>query len=267
MRYRTLGPWILVWLVLSAVPAAAVPFDTALYAQILARHTEAVSDTAGVRVDYRGLRSSPEWRQLLDNLARTEPHALSSREEKLAFWVNTYNVLAIALVVDHYPVNSIRDIGSLLRPVWKRNAGVVGGRAVTLDWIEHGVLRSLGEPRIHAAIVCASVSCPSLLREPWRADALDAQFDTALKSWLANREKGLRIDRSGGTLTLSPIFEWFEEDFAGGGGVLASIAPYLTARDRSWLAQHPSPTRRSFDYDWHLNDLVDARQGDDERGS
>jgi hypothetical protein len=252
---------------LSATPAAAEPFDNALYARILARHTSPVSDTAGVRVDYRGLRGSTEWRQLLDDLAHSDPDSPMSRAEKLAFWINAYNVLAIALVVEHYPVESIRDIGSFLRPVWKRDAGVVGGRPATLDWIEHRVLRPMGEPRVHAAIVCASVSCPSLLREPWRAETLDAQFDAALEGWLANRQKGLRLDRSRETVTLSPIFEWFGEDFAASGGVLAFIAPYLAAGDRAWLAEHPSATRRSFDYDWRLNGLDVASQGDDGRGT
>lgn len=257
MRY---GLHLAFALPLIATSAAAEGFDLTLYERILEQHTRTVSDTAGVRVDYRGLRESEDWRRLVASLAAADPSKLETSGARLAFWINAYNVLAIDLVLQSYPVDSIRDIGSLLRPVWKRPAGRVAGEPVTLDWIEHRVLRPMGEPRIHAAIVCASVSCPSLLREPWRADRLEAQFDVALKTWLADRDKGLRIDEGAETLWLSPIFDWFEKDFAAAGGVVGFITPYLEKADRSWLEQNPRPRIRHFDYDWRLNDLASASQ-------
>jgi hypothetical protein len=220
-----------------------------------------VPDTAGVRVDYAGLRGSADWRRLLVSLSNAKPPGTSERAARLAFWINAYNVLAIQLVADHAPRKSIRDIGGFLRPVWKRKAGVVGGDAVTLDWIEHQMLRPMGEPRIHAAIVCASISCPSLLREPWRAEHLDRQFGAAWRAFLANPSKGLRVDAPANTLYLSKIFDWFAGDFADAGGVLEMIAPYLRPSDRDWLAANPEPRIRFLSYDWRLNDLASATAG------
>jgi len=248
-------------LALLAPTAAAEPFDADLYARILEHHSRVVDDVARVRVDYRGLADSPDWSRLLENLARTEPSRLGSRAEKLAFWINAYNILAMRLVAANYPVAGIREIGSLLRPVWKREAGVVGGRTVTLAWIEHEVLRPMGEPRIHVALVCASVSCPALRREPWRGELLEHQFDDSLRRWLADPEKGLRIDVAKRTLLLSRVFDWFEEDFEPAGGVLAFIAPYLDAESRAWLDRNPRPRIRYLDYDWSLNDLGSRAQG------
>jgi hypothetical protein len=249
-------------MVLLAKAAAAEPFDANLYARLLERHTRVVEDAARVRVDYSGLANSPDWRRLLENLAKTEPDGLTSQAEKLAFWINAYNILAMRLVADNYPVAGIREIGNLLWPVWKREAGVVGGKTVTLAWIEHDVLRLLGEPRIHVAMVCASVSCPALRREPWRAERLEHQFDDSLRRWLADPEKGLRVDVPARTLLLSRVFKWFEEDFEAAGGVLTFIAPYLSGENRAWLEQNPRPRIRYLDYDWSLNGLVTRAQGE-----
>src|SRR5262245_34588704 len=159
--------------------AAASPahgLDEALWARLLAEHTVTVDDPASTRVDYASLRGSADWEALLASLRAAEPARLATRAERLAFWIDAYNVLAIDLVRRHYPVEGIRSIGSLLSPVWKRPAGEVGGRPYSLDEIEHAILRPLGEPRVHGAIVCASVSCPPLRREPYRAAELAAQL-------------------------------------------------------------------------------------------
>lgn len=237
--------------------AAAACFDAALWAELLARHSAEVPDPAGVRVDYRALAAAPGWRRLVAGLAGCDPQTLGSRAETLAFWVNAYNVLAIDVVVAHYPVGSIRDVGSLLRPVWKRAAGRIGGRTRSLDEIEHGILRPLGDPRIHAAIVCASTSCPSLRREPYAAARIDAQLDDALRRFLADPRKGAAFDPATGRLLLSRIFAWFEADFASRGGVLAFLLPRLPEEIRAGVAARPDAVRvEYFDYDWRLNDLV-----------
>src|SRR5688572_11419046 len=125
-----------------AAPAAA--FDDALYTRLLERHTRPVDDLARVRVDYPAIAASPDWRRLVESLAAADPAALRTREQQLAFWINAYNIFAIDLVAQHYPAASIKDIGSLFSPVWKRPAGRVGGRTVTLDEIEHAIVRPLG---------------------------------------------------------------------------------------------------------------------------
>lgn len=239
-------------------PVRAGAFDVTLYGKLLERHTLAVTDPAGVRVDYRSLRQDADWPRVLESLARADLAALSGRDERLALWINAYNVLAIDMVRKHYPVESIRSLGSLLRPVWKRPAGVVGGSTRSLDEIEHQILRPLGEPRIHAAIVCAATSCPSLRREPFRAERLDAQLDDALRRWLADPRKGARLDREAGVLWLSRIFKWFEEDFESAGGVIAFVTPHLPEPARAWVVEHPDLRLRHFDYDWSLNDAARA---------
>jgi hypothetical protein len=232
---------VLALFALAGEPAAA--FDAGGYGRILEAHTQEVSDTAGVRVDYEALRGSSDWRSVVAGLSASDPNALTTRSERLAFWINAYNVLAIDLVTRHWPVASIRDIGSFLRPVWKHEAGRIGGRAYSLDEIEHQILRPLGEPRIHAAIVCASVSCPSLARTPYRAAELDAQLDASLGRWLANPHKGSRLDAAAGVVRLSAILQWFADDFDAAGGVLPYLTPHLPEATRRWLAAHGGERR------------------------
>jgi len=227
--------------------------DADLYASVLERYTVAVDDIASTRVDYAALRASEDWAALVRSLQESDPGGLGSRDEKLVFWINAYNILAIDLVRRHYPLESIRSIGSFFAPVWKREAGEIHGRAYTLHEIEHEILRPMGEPRIHGAIVCASLSCPPLRREPYRASDLDAQLEDNVRRWLADPRKGARIDRGAKTLTVSPIFDWFAEDFPG--GVVPFVAAHLPAEQASWIRSHASALRvRYLDYDWSLND-------------
>ncbi len=238
-------------LLLLAFEARALDED--LYASMLARHTVAVADIASTRVDYAALRTSPEWGALVRSLGESDPRRLGSRDEQLAFWINAYNILAIDVVQRHYPIDSIRSIGGLLTPVWKKPAGAIGGRSHTLDEIENEILRPMREPRIHAAIVCASLSCPPLRREPYRPADLDAQLDDAMRRWLADPRKGARIDRSARTIYLSSIFDWFEKDFVG--GVLPFVAAHLPAEEARWIRSQGKSLRvRYLDYDWSLND-------------
>lgn len=259
-RRRTLG--LATALALWAAPAAAEPLDEVLYAEILAAHTREVADLAGTRVDYAGLGRSRDWTRLIENLGRTRPEQLATRAERLAYWINAYNIFAIDLVVRAYPVDSIRDIGSFFSPVWKKPAGRIASGPVTLNEIEHEILRPMGDPRIHAAIVCASLSCPPLRREPWTAARIDAQLDDQLRRFLADRRKGLAVYPDTARVRLSKIFDWFEEDFAAAGGVVAFVTRFAPERERAWLERHGAAASLDwFDYDWDLNDL--ARQGPD----
>jgi hypothetical protein len=139
--------------------------------------------------------------------------------------------------------------------VWKHDAGRVAGRQVTLHQIEHEILRPMGEPRIHAAIVCASTSCPSLRRSPFTDAGIEGELNDAMRGWLASPKKGLRIDRREGQITVSRIFDWFEEDFGGESGVRAMLARYAPESDRGWLAGSAGKAELDyFDYDWTLND-------------
>ncbi|MDD9823747.1 MAG: DUF547 domain-containing protein [Gammaproteobacteria bacterium] len=252
---------------LLCAPPSAAGLDLALYARLLAEHTQSVPDVAGVRVDYAALRggapdsrqsaavnnAAADWRRLVASLAAADGPG-TTQAERLAFWINAYNVLAIDMVVRHAPPQSIRDIGSLLRPVWRRPAGMAAGRTRTLHEIEHEILRPMGEPRVHGAIVCASLSCPSLSRVPYRPETLDAQLDDGMRRWLADSRKGLRVDRKAQTLYLNPVFRWFASDFDATGGVPAFVLRHAPADAAAWLRMRSVPPRiRYLDYDWRLN--------------
>ncbi|MCH8131615.1 MAG: DUF547 domain-containing protein [Deltaproteobacteria bacterium] len=238
-------------------PAASEALNEALYAELLQRYTRTVPDAARVRVDYAAVARSPDWKRLVSNLSRTLPARLSSRDAKLAYWINVYNIFAIDLVARNLPLESIREIGNFLKPVWIREAGRIGGRAYSLDEIEHEILRPMGDPRIHAAIVCAAVSCPALRREPWTAERVGLQLDDAMRSWLADPEKGLSLEPAADSVILSRVFSWFKDDFEPDGGLAATIEKYGPPQAVEFVRKRGSRLHFDyFDYDWNLNDLA-----------
>ncbi len=233
----------------------AFALDAELYGRLLTEYTHEVSDVAGTRVDYRGLRASREWRQLVKSVRETSVEG-SDRDATLAFWINAYNIVAIDMVAGRYPLESIRDIGSFFQSVWDIDATEIEGVAYTLGEIEHEILRPLGDPRIHAAIVCASVSCPSLRREPYEAARIEAQLDDAVRTWLSDADKGLRVEPAERRVKLSRIFDWFADDFGGPRGVIDFATRYSPPAARRWIGENRSEvTIEYFTYDWSLNDL------------
>ena len=251
--FRLLGLTFALALAPSIAAEAKSQLDLELYAELLEEHTHATTDVVGTRVAYAKVRADSRWQTLLRGLRASQPEALS-RNEKLAFWINAYNILAIDIVAQNYPVESIKDIGSLWSPVWDHSVGKVGGRKVTLGEIEHEILRPMREPRIHAAIVCASTSCPSLRREPFRVETLDAQLADTVRTWLSSPKKGSRIDRAKGELKLSKIFDWFEEDWGHQGDIVLFVADHLPEKDARWLRNNKRRVSVDhFDYDWSVN--------------
>ena len=205
-------------------------------------------------VDYKKLGKDPDYTKLVKDLETVSLSSLKSKKEKLAFWINVYNVMAAKMVLDNYPVKSIKDAGSLFKAVWKQPVGVVAGQQRTLNEIEHEILRKMGEPRIHVAIVCASVSCPDLRKEAYTADKLNEQLDDQLTQFLANSKKGLTVDEKKGYVYVSSIFKWFAEDFEPKGGVRAFIAPY-SPKPLQASVKNNKLTVYYLDYDWGLNEL------------
>ncbi len=245
--------WVLI-LCLVLAPSSAWAFDFLGWDGLVKKHVGPTT-IAGVRlagVDYPGMKKDPAYAQLIADLKSFAPDTLKTSKEKMTFWINVYNIMAVKMVVDHYPVDSIKDAGSLFESVWKKKVGVVGGQEVTLNDIEHETLRKMGDPRIHVAIVCASVSCPDLRKEAYTADRLDAQLDDQFKRFLENRGKGLQIERSKGRVTLSKIFDWFEEDFEPKGGVLPFLSRYAPEKDRAFLKKGNLDVSY-LDYNWDLN--------------
>jgi hypothetical protein len=253
---RLLAPLVIVIGFATLASAAETSLiDLDLYGRLLERHTRVVEDLAGTRVDYASLRESEDWKRLARQVQDAKPVGLA-REAKLAFWINAYNILTIDLIVRHYPIDGIKEIGSFFSPVWDIEVATIAGRRLSLGEIEHDILRKMNEPFIHGAIVCASASCPPLARTPFRPDRISEDLAAAMRNWLSNREKGIALDRSSKVIRLSKVFDWFESDFDSRGGVLVAIADFLPPEDSTWIRQQGlKASIRYFEYDWSLNDL------------
>ncbi|MDO8261685.1 MAG: DUF547 domain-containing protein [Gallionella sp.] len=200
-------------------------FDFSQWDAMLKKNTR-TSNYAGIGYtgfDYAAILNSREFDKLVGGLESFSPEELRGREETLAFWINVYNIFAVKLVRDHFPVTGIKDVGSIFSPVWSAPAGKVGGKTYSLNDIEHKILRPMNEPAIHFAIVCASVSCPDMRPEAYTVSALNGQLKSQINRFLENREKGMRVDRENKTVFLSMIFDWYEKDFAGTGGIIGFL--------------------------------------------
>ena len=203
-------------------------------------------------VDYEQLKDDSGFKKLISDLSSADLNSLKTSEEKLVFWINTYNIFAAKMVTDHYPIKSIKNAGSIFNQVWKKPVGLVDGKKMTLNEIEHDILRNMGEPRIHVAIVCASVSCPDLRLEAYQIDNLYEQLDDQMRRFLRSSKKGMRIDSNSNHIYLSSIFKWFKDDFESRGGVLKFIGNYVSPEIVKELER--SGIKVSYlDYNWDLN--------------
>ena len=177
-------------------------------------------------VDYAALQAAPEpLQKYLQELADVQETELSGQDEpiQIAFWINAYNALTLKLIIDHYPIPAGGAFGGLfgggqsitdIDGAWDELQWTVAGKQRTLDDIEHNILRkNFDEPRIHFAIVCASLSCPDLRREAYNGLRLDRQLQEQTLRFLNNPNKGLNIDRRRDRVRVSSIFDWFDEDF------------------------------------------------------
>ena len=153
-------------------------------------------------------------------------------------------------IPDAPSITSINDLGATMAPVWKKVAGCVGGKQYSLDDIEHEVLRgTYHEPRFHACLVCASLSCPDLRREAFTADLLDQQMDDQMGTWLGNPGKGCDTDDNADAIRISKIFLWYKCDFHK--DIKSYVSKYLDPDDADCAkaCKHV----RYFEYDWSLN--------------
>jgi len=251
-----LGAWIFAAFIAAGFAAPAAAADFSAWDKLVKKYVtpSRLDGVALNAVAYEKLKADPAFGHLVNGLKTMDPARLAGRDEKLSFWINVYNILAVKMIIDHHPVESIRDIGNLFRPVWKRPAGVVGGKQRTLNDIEHEILRKMGDPRIHAAIVCASVSCPDLRTEVFSPERLNQQLDEQMAAFLANPDKGLQWDAKTRRVRLSAIFNWFEDDFETQGGVLGFVARYAPDEARAVL-KDPKARVSFLDYNWKVNAL------------
>ncbi|MBI3580484.1 MAG: DUF547 domain-containing protein [Nitrospinae bacterium] len=234
-------------------PSSARAFDFSAWDGILKQNTRrsVYQGVAYAGFDYAAILNSREFARLLADLEAFSPETLRGRDEKMAFWINAYNIFAVSLVLQNYPVKGIKDAGTLFTPVWKVRAGKVGGKPYTLDYIEHEILRPMGEPGVHFAIVCASVSCPDLRAEAYRPTNLADQLDSQLGEFLRNPGKGLRTEQGSRTAHLSKIFRWYEKDFDKAGGALN----FINRRLGDSLAIPKEYAIKYMPYIWELNSV------------
>ena len=249
--------------------SAQQPFNHSPWQLLLERHVKMIDEGRASQVDYAGMAEDRE--QLgtyLESLSAVSEEMFSNwpEPEQLAFLINVYNAWTVELVLTEYPnLESIRDIGSLFRSPWSRRFVPLFGELVSLDHIEHELIRGpegYGEPRIHFAVNCASIGCPALRQEAYVADRLEQQLEEATRLFLADKSRNL-LD--GNTLRVSEIFDWYEEDFEQGWRGSNSVGEFL-ALYRDALEMPDSRVSdleqgkyriRYLKYDWTLNALAD----------
>jgi len=196
--------------------------------------------------------TTQDKKKLSDYLARLQ--SLDPRtypkNEQLAYWVNLYNALVINLVLSHYPIDSIKNIGNGLTGPWNIELATIAGRQVTLNQIEHGILRPLWQDnRIHYVINCASIGCPDLPLQSFSSVNINKQLNDAAIRFI-NQHKAVHLANN--TLTLSSIYNWFAVDFGSSNeNIIKHIKAYALPELKSEL-EHFSGTIE-FDYNWKLN--------------
>lgn len=209
-------------------------------------------------VDYASLAADhADLDAFLASLRDVDPEGLGEAD-RLAFWIDSYNAVVLHFVLERYPdLASVRDVdGFFERQVYR-----VAGRDRSLDDIETAA-RELDDPRVHFALVCASTSCPDLRAEAYRGGSLDEQLADQTSRFLADSEKGLRLDAEEGTIHLSSIFKWYAGDFTGGSTVVSfffreGVLDWVSAHVPEELAariEAVEPEIDYMDYDWSLND-------------
>jgi hypothetical protein len=225
--------------------AAADAVDHSEFGALLAKHVrDGVVDYAGFKADEARLD------RYLATHEKVDPESLA-RNEQFAFYINAYNAWTVKLILTGYPgVKSIKDLGSIFQSPWKKEFVRINGQTLTLDDIEHKILRPrFKDARVHFAINCASKSCPPLIPEPYRGAVLDTQLDRATGNFL-NTPGNYRLE--GDTLWVSSIFKWFAGDF--NDDPAGFYRTHAKGELKKQLDKHGDRIKVKFlDYDWSLN--------------
>lgn len=249
---------MLIVFIVAAAPTgecAILPVDHRVFDELLHRYVR----PAGVR--YRDWTEHPEdlrkLRQYLVGLQSGTPSQLGA-EHALAYWINLYNAATLDLVLEKYPIKSIKDTGGPLSSPWEKSVTTVEGRQLSLTQIENDVIRQrFHDARIHFALNCASRGCPPIRAEAYVGERLAIQLEDQTKRFLGDATRNF-VDATG-TVWLSKIFAWYAADFvAARGSVLAFASPYLTLPQANTLARAKSSLRYT-EYDWSLNEATNDR--------
>jgi hypothetical protein len=244
-------------------PGSAARVDHAVWDRLIKTFVRHGEDGVA-RVDYRRFKSEAhaDLKSYVRALEAVDVAGLD-RPEQFAFWANLYNAKTIDIVLDAYPVASIKDIrlgGGVVAAItggpWKAKVTTVAGQKLSLDDIEHAILRPIfADSRVHYAVNCASIGCPDLGPEAFVGARLDAQLDAAARTFV-NHPRGVRFD--GKRLIVSSIYSWFQDDF---GGSEQSVIAHLKTHARDDLVPKLANAQKIDDYayDWSLNDVSPSR--------
>jgi hypothetical protein len=238
------------WSRTATLPACPNGIDHTLLTQVLAAH---VKDGA---VDYQALKSDPRFPQYIAALQKSNPETLTG-EEKLAFWINAYNAFTIQYVLDKYPLKSLMNKLSYVTGggTFKTKFIEINGRKYSLNDVENDIIRPLGDPRIHFALVCGAKSCPPLRPEAYVANRLSEQMDEQGRLFMSQSDKN-RFDFEKNEIAISKIFDWFKDDFRQNGkSELEFISQYLPPeRAQKLLARAATIKVKYTEYNWDLNE-------------
>lgn len=241
-------PFIAACSAMNPETAGTSPIDHSSFDQLLKKYV----DNKGM-VNYKGMKSEEgQLNTYIDLLQSNGPNDSNwTKDERLTYWINAYNAFTIRLILDYYPVESIKDIGSKIQipfvnTAWDIKFIKIGGEELSLNNIEHNIIRkNFEEPRIHFALVCAAKSCPKLRNEAFNVDRLDDQLTNQTRSFLANPDKN-KISKD--ELELSKLFSWYTGDFTKNGTLIEYLNQYAPVQidrkaDKSFMS-----------YDWSLNE-------------
>ncbi|MDA1229329.1 MAG: DUF547 domain-containing protein [Planctomycetota bacterium] len=226
--------------------------DHSFYDQLLQKYV----DRDGM-VNYTAWHASASDRkglqQYLQRLSQASPAIKASREGQLAFWINSYNATTLEGILQVYPTSSIRNHTAKVAGynIWKDLPLLVGGKPHALETIEHRILRKINEPRIHFAIVCASIGCPRLLNEAYVEDRLEEQLALNTRDFFS-RPQNFQLGKSG-TMHVSAILDWFGEDFGSTQQTQFTALQQYLPENAQRLAVSPQAHVEFQEYNWSLN--------------
>ena len=244
---------------LALAPAMAQDIDMQKsWPEVMKNYLSETEDNGLVRFDYARLGTSPDDEAVLDEYIESF-RSVDANElpdiEAAAYWANLYNALTVKVVLDHYPVKSIREIKSGMFSIgpWKKKLIEINGENLSLDAIEHDILRvQYSSPLVHYMVNCASIGCPNLKAGEWKAETFDADRDEAARDFV-NSPRGVKVTKKG--LIVSSIYNWFDEDF---GGNKKSVLKHIRLYADEDLAEIIDNGARikGYDYDWSLNGTI-----------
>ena len=212
-------------------------------------------------VDYKNIhdKHAADLERYLQQLAETDIAKVTSKNERVAFWINSYNAVCIRMILDNKIPASVPKSILFGKNIFREETYRIAGKVRSLDEIEHQILRKrFKDPRIHAALVCAASSCPRLRQKAYKGERIGTQLDDQAKGWIqrGKTKEGRRknmLNRDTKTLYVSKIFDWFQEDFGGDeAGVLEFVKRFSSKSDREFLSKNRVRVRY-LDYSWKLN--------------